>query len=60
MLYKIYENQNAYKREFARDSDKFINKTNPEMLNFENDSIQVIELRLYSDTEWEASFENRH
>ena len=45
MVYKIYENQNAYKREFVRDSDKFINKTNPEMLNFDDDSIQVIELR---------------
>ena len=32
-------------RMFVRDSDKFINKTNPEMLNFDDDSIQVIELR---------------
>ena len=39
MIYKIYENQNAYQRQFIKDSDNFINKSNPEMLNFEDDSI---------------------
>jgi len=39
MKYKIYENQNAFKRDFVKDSDKFINKTNPETLNFEDDSV---------------------
>ncbi len=34
MRYKIYENQNAYKRDYDNETDNFINKSNPEILNF--------------------------